>query len=393
MSTGCTVEPLVGRVGEIGDAVSRYYRGVITKMIPRRPVFGSPLPTGTPAAQAGRSDDAAAPQRRRRGAGRAGAAGAGRPARRARRRRSRGVAGGSAAAGQGTGGRVALDCPTRVRAITPPCEGCEAWRRCWLGARCRFAERRSLRRTLAALVPQVRPPAAPELRDRFHEAVTRGLSGGRRRGDRRRRGAAAARRVARSCSTAAAPAPAWRAWRRALHVDHARGVGDRRQRQGLRDQAAPARRRRARARQGRRAVRHLHASRRRTTRWRARRRKLAAAAQGAAAGDGAAGHRGDAAAAAQGRDAAAAAQGRDATAGQVEVAPTPRAGAGRAAARAEKMFPWRPVAIASLVVGVVGIAVGAPLVAIDGNPTCNSPEPKARRAPTCTTRSEAARRC
>jgi hypothetical protein len=50
MSTGCTVEPLVGRVGEIGDAVMRYYRGVITKMIPRRPVFGSQLPTATPAA-------------------------------------------------------------------------------------------------------------------------------------------------------------------------------------------------------------------------------------------------------------------------------------------------------------------------------------------------------
>lgn len=50
MSTGCTVEPLVGCVGEIGDAVMRYYRGVITKMIPRRPVFGSQLPTATPAA-------------------------------------------------------------------------------------------------------------------------------------------------------------------------------------------------------------------------------------------------------------------------------------------------------------------------------------------------------
>lgn len=49
MSTGCAVEPLVGRVGEIGDAVKRYYRGVITKMIPRRPVFGGALPTGTPA--------------------------------------------------------------------------------------------------------------------------------------------------------------------------------------------------------------------------------------------------------------------------------------------------------------------------------------------------------
>jgi hypothetical protein len=50
MSTGCTVEPLVGRVGEIGDAVTRYYRGVITKMIPRRPLFGAAISTGTPAA-------------------------------------------------------------------------------------------------------------------------------------------------------------------------------------------------------------------------------------------------------------------------------------------------------------------------------------------------------
>ncbi|HXU71315.1 MAG TPA: hypothetical protein VN947_18410 [Polyangia bacterium] len=51
MSTGCTVEPLVGRVGEIGEAVGRYYRRVITKMIPRRPVFGAAIPTGTPAAR------------------------------------------------------------------------------------------------------------------------------------------------------------------------------------------------------------------------------------------------------------------------------------------------------------------------------------------------------
>ena len=51
-TTGCTVEPLVGRVGEIGDAVTRYYRGVITKMIPRkRPVFGAAVATGTPAAK------------------------------------------------------------------------------------------------------------------------------------------------------------------------------------------------------------------------------------------------------------------------------------------------------------------------------------------------------
>ncbi|HEX6837521.1 MAG TPA: hypothetical protein VF334_13165 [Polyangia bacterium] len=42
----------------------------------------------------------------------------------------------------------------------------------------------------------------------------------------------------------------------------------------------------------------------------------------------------------------------------------------------KKMFPWRAVAISSLVVGVVGIAIGAPLVAIDGNPTCNLPNPR-----------------
>ncbi|MDB4965955.1 MAG: ral secretory system protein domain protein [Myxococcales bacterium] len=50
MATGCTVEPLVGGVGEIGDAVTRHYRGVITKMIPRRPVFGAAIPAGTPVA-------------------------------------------------------------------------------------------------------------------------------------------------------------------------------------------------------------------------------------------------------------------------------------------------------------------------------------------------------
>ena len=45
-------------------------------------------------------------------------------------------------------------------------------------------------------------------------------------------------------------------------------------------------------------------------------------------------------------------------------------------AETKKMFPWRPVAIASLAVGVVGIAVGIPLIAIDGNPTCNLPNPR-----------------
>ncbi|HZS38231.1 MAG TPA: hypothetical protein VFF06_15440, partial [Polyangia bacterium] len=40
MSTGCAIEPLVARVSELADAAQKYYRGVITKMIPRRPVFG-----------------------------------------------------------------------------------------------------------------------------------------------------------------------------------------------------------------------------------------------------------------------------------------------------------------------------------------------------------------
>jgi hypothetical protein len=43
--------------------------------------------------------------------------------------------------------------------------------------------------------------------------------------------------------------------------------------------------------------------------------------------------------------------------------------------REKKMFPWRPVAIASLAAGVVGLAVGIPLLAIDGHPTCDKPNP------------------
>jgi MshEN domain len=52
MSTGCTVDPVVARVSEIGDAVVRHYRRVITKMIPRRPLFGAALASGTPTATA-----------------------------------------------------------------------------------------------------------------------------------------------------------------------------------------------------------------------------------------------------------------------------------------------------------------------------------------------------
>jgi hypothetical protein len=42
LATGCFVEPVVARVGDLAAAVERHYRGVITKMIPRRPVFGVP---------------------------------------------------------------------------------------------------------------------------------------------------------------------------------------------------------------------------------------------------------------------------------------------------------------------------------------------------------------
>jgi hypothetical protein len=42
----------------------------------------------------------------------------------------------------------------------------------------------------------------------------------------------------------------------------------------------------------------------------------------------------------------------------------------------EKHFPWRTMAITSLVVGVAGIAAGSALVAIDGQPTCGLPNPK-----------------
>ncbi|HEY2746617.1 MAG TPA: hypothetical protein VGL86_18430 [Polyangia bacterium] len=62
---------------------------------------------------------------------------------------------------------------------------------------------------------------------------------------------------------------------------------------------------------------------------------------------------------------------------QVEVTPPPGTEPTPPPAKSErKTFPWRPIAITSLVVGVVGIAVGAPLVAIDGNPTCSSPNPR-----------------
>jgi hypothetical protein len=44
--------------------------------------------------------------------------------------------------------------------------------------------------------------------------------------------------------------------------------------------------------------------------------------------------------------------------------------------REKKGFPWRPVAIVSLAVGVAGLAAGIPLLVIDGQPTCGLPNPK-----------------
>jgi hypothetical protein len=39
-------------------------------------------------------------------------------------------------------------------------------------------------------------------------------------------------------------------------------------------------------------------------------------------------------------------------------------------------FPWRATAIASTVIGVVGLAIGIPLLVIDGEPTCDVPNPQ-----------------
>jgi hypothetical protein len=57
------------------------------------------------------------------------------------------------------------------------------------------------------------------------------------------------------------------------------------------------------------------------------------------------------------------------------VAPTPPPAETPPAHVEKKPFPWRAVAISSLVAGVVGLAVGIPLLAIDGKPTCNLPNP------------------
>jgi hypothetical protein len=47
-----------------------------------------------------------------------------------------------------------------------------------------------------------------------------------------------------------------------------------------------------------------------------------------------------------------------------------------APAPSDRRFPWRWLAIGSAALGVVGLAVGIPLLAIDGNPTCDMPNPR-----------------
>jgi hypothetical protein len=41
-----------------------------------------------------------------------------------------------------------------------------------------------------------------------------------------------------------------------------------------------------------------------------------------------------------------------------------------------RKVPWRPLGFASMALGVVGLAVGIPLVVIDGKPTCDLPNPE-----------------
>ncbi len=43
--------------------------------------------------------------------------------------------------------------------------------------------------------------------------------------------------------------------------------------------------------------------------------------------------------------------------------------------REHRKFPYRPVAFASVGVGIIGLAVGIPLLVIDGRPTCDAPNP------------------
>jgi hypothetical protein len=42
LSTGCDVEPVVARAGELAVAAQKYYRGMITRAIPRQPAAAGP---------------------------------------------------------------------------------------------------------------------------------------------------------------------------------------------------------------------------------------------------------------------------------------------------------------------------------------------------------------
>src|SRR5262249_19072074 len=41
VSTGCALEPLLVRGGELSDAIQKHYRGIITRMIPRQTITGA----------------------------------------------------------------------------------------------------------------------------------------------------------------------------------------------------------------------------------------------------------------------------------------------------------------------------------------------------------------
>ena len=196
---------------------------------------------------------------------------------------------------------------------------------------------------------------------------------GRRRGHRRRRGAPAASARPRSCSSCTGAGPCVARTAQALHVDRAVASEIDVNGKDYAIKLRAARRRRARAGQGRRALRHLHRQgggrrRRRAppASWRRRRRRCRRRRRPC---------RGRVAASRRrprSRRPAAAAQGRRRRRRR-------RAG-GRAAREAttpppvqseKKTFPWRPVAIAVAGGRAWSASPSAsPLLAIDGDPTC-----------------------
>ena len=178
MSTGCDLRAAGGaRWASWPTPCQRHYRGVITKMIPRRPIFGACRRWArrrwrAPSRRRSRNHHA-----RRRGAARAEAGGAGRAAGRARRHRARGLARRPCAGWSKRRGRrltIVLDARDACVAMRLPC----AVRRIAHGRRRGRAGRargRPARLPAAAALVPSSAAAAPELRDRFHESVTRGL--------------------------------------------------------------------------------------------------------------------------------------------------------------------------------------------------------------------------